>query len=79
LYEEGWGVPKDRARAKALYEQAVGTKPIASAGEAYYALGMAYEQGRGVPRDPARALAVYQQAASLDHEGAKTKLRQLMR
>ena len=79
MYEEGWGVPKDQARAQALYEQVVGTKPIASAAEAYYALGTAYEQGRGVPHDPVKALAMYKQAANLDHTGAKTKLRQLMR
>ena len=71
-------MPKDQARAQALYEQAVGTKPIASAAEAYYALDTAYEQGRGVPRDPVKALAMYKQAANLDYVGAKTKLRQLM-
>src|SRR3954469_8921726 len=53
-FEEGRGVPKDEARAAALYTKAC------DAGDALACvfLGLLFEDGRGVGKDPARVLAL---------------------
>ena len=59
LYMAGQGVPRDRARARALYRAA------AKAGNrvAQINLGDIHGRGLGVPRDPVRALAWFELAA----------------
>lgn len=60
-YRRGDGVPKDLARARALYE------PAADAGEvvACRELAKLLEKGGGGPADRARAQALYEEAAEL--------------
>ena len=70
-HEHGEGVPKDAARAIALYCAA------AKAGdpEARYDLGWMYANGRGIPRDDAVAAHFFGLAAAQGHEPAQRMLR----
>lgn len=61
-YESGHDrLPKDYARAAALYEQICnnGLLPVAC-----FNLGAMYESGRGVPKDVPRAITLYQRACT---------------
>lgn len=75
MYESGVGLPRDDARAAALYRQA------AESGEGHYgALGKlhyasALHEGKGVPRDEAAARTWFQRAANEGSEDAAEFLR----
>ena len=69
-YEHGEGVPKDQARAAALYcEEARAGNP-----EAQYGLGWMYANGRGVARDEALAASLFALAAEAGHRPAQRAL-----
>jgi TPR repeat protein len=70
-YEHGEGVPKDLAKAAALYCEA------AREGDAdgQYGLGWMYAMGRGVARDDAVAASLLAMAAAAGHAGAAKALR----
>ena len=70
-YEHGEGVPRDGARAVALYCEAAGGGDI----EAQYSLGWMYANGRGVPRDDGTAAYFFTMAARLGHSQARHMLR----
>jgi TPR repeat protein len=63
-HERGEGVPRDEARAAALYQKACdAADPYACAG-----LGRLYRLGRGgLPRDPRRARALFDKACAVEH------------
>jgi TPR repeat protein len=58
LYQEGEGVPKDQARAVALYQRACG-KPVDSG---CFVRGYAYDGGPGVVLRPRRAASLFKAA-----------------
>jgi TPR repeat protein len=63
-YEKGEDVPKDLARAAALYQRGCDGKDALGDGEdalGCFNLGLLYAQGAGVPKDVARAAALYKQ------------------
>jgi hypothetical protein len=62
-YEHGEGVPKDLAKAAALYCQAA---KLGHA-EGYYGLGWMYANGRGVPRDDGMAATLLDEATRRGH------------
>lgn len=64
LYEDGSGVPKDPARAAAMYKRAAdsGTEHYAMLGKLHYASAL-YE-GNGVPKDEAQARVWFEKAAA---------------
>ena len=70
LYENGWGVPQDFAKAAELYQKA------AEAGNtnATYYLGLLYANGQGVPQDYAKAAELYQKAADAGYPDAMNNL-----
>jgi TPR repeat protein len=61
MYEHGWGVPHDDAKALALFRQAADRSA-----EAQGNLGTMYMMGRGVPRDPVAARAWFEKSAAGD-------------
>ena len=69
-YEHGEGVPRDPARAAALYCQAARLGDS----EAQYALGFMFANGRGIPRDDALATALFALAGEQGHEQAQRML-----
>lgn len=62
-YEHGEGVPRDPARAAALYCRAAQL----GAADAQYALGWMVANGRGMPRDDATAWRLFSAAADQGH------------
>ena len=69
--EHGEGVPKDPAKAAALYcEGAKAGDP-----EAAYSLGWMYANGRGVPRDDSLAAFFFDFAVAKDHGPSRQMLR----
>ena len=66
-YEHGEGVPKDPARAVALYCEAARTGDT----DALFGLGWMYANGRGVARDDAIASALFTQAAAAGNAQAQ--------
>jgi hypothetical protein len=69
-YEHGEGVPKDPARAAALYCDAARDGDA----EAAYALGWMYANARGVPRNDGYAAALFARAAHDGHAHAQRML-----
>lgn len=70
-YEHGEGVPKDPAKALALYcEGAKAGDP-----EARYSIGWMYANGRGVARDDATAAYFFNLAAEQGHAPSRNMLR----
>jgi TPR repeat protein len=59
LYDQGWGVKQDFARAADWYRKAAGSGVMA----AQVNLGDLYSEGRGVPHDPATAVYWWRKAA----------------
>jgi len=70
-YEHGEGVPKDLAKAAALYCEAARDGDA----EAQYSLGWMYANGRGVVRDDGTAAALFELAAEAGHEAARNALK----
>lgn len=70
-HEHGEGVPKDLARAAALYCEAAREGDA----EAQYGLGWMYAMGRGVARDDAVAASLLAMAAAAGHAEAAKALR----
>lgn len=70
-YEHGEGVPKDPARAIALYCD--GAK--AGDPEARYSIGWMYANGRGIARDDAVAAYFFKLAAEQGHDASRNMLR----
>jgi TPR repeat protein len=70
LYDNGYGVPRDDARAVAWYRKAAEQGNAA----AQYNLGRHYDNGHGVPQDDAQAVAWYRKAAEHGDAGAQTSL-----
>lgn len=70
-YEHGEGVPRDPARAAALYCEAAGSGDT----EAQYSLGWMHANGRGVNRDDAIAAYFFSLAARQGHAQAQSMLR----
>jgi soluble lytic murein transglycosylase-like protein len=66
-YEHGEGVPRDGARAAALYCEAA----AGGDAEAQYSLGWMYSNGRGVTRDDATAAYFFALAARQGHVHAQ--------
>ena len=60
LYDNGWGVPQDYAKAKQWYEQAAAQGNA----RAQVALGALYAKGQGVSKDDVRAYMWYNLAAA---------------
>ncbi len=60
-YRRGDGVPKDLAKARALYEPAADAGAVVACRE----LGKMLERGQGGPKDPDRARELYERAAEL--------------
>jgi uncharacterized protein len=58
LYEEGWGIPQDLARAVVLHRRACEM----GNGSGCASLGEMYAEGRGVHRSCTKALPLYEQA-----------------
>ena len=69
-YEHGEGVPKDPARAAALYCDAARDGDA----EAAYALGWMYANGRGLPRNDGYAAVLFTRAAEDGHAQAQRML-----
>ena len=59
MYENGWGVEVDYAKAAEYYQMASDSGDITS----QYYLGRFYEFGKGVEQDYEKAMELYQQAA----------------
>ena len=72
-YEHGNGLPKDGARAAALYCQAAKLGDAAS----QFDLGWMYANGRGVPRDDALAAYFFQSAAAQGLQQADAMLKRV--
>lgn len=70
-YEHGEGVPKDPAKAYALYCKAAKAGDL----EAHYSLGWMIANGRGVQRDDALAAYFFTFAAERGHEPSRQMLR----
>lgn len=70
-YEHGEGVPKDPAKAIALYCD--GAK--AGDPEARYSIGWMYANGRGIARDDAVAAYFFKLAAEQGHDASRNMLR----
>lgn len=70
-HEHGEGVPRDAARAVALYCETARQGDA----EAQFSLGWMYANARGVPRSDETASAFFQLAASQGHEQAQKMLR----
>jgi TPR repeat protein len=70
LYEKGWGVPQDYAKARQWYEKAAAQ---GNAG-AQTSLGDVYAQGQGVPQDYAIARQWLEKAAAQGDVMAQYKL-----
>jgi len=74
-YEHAEGVPKDLAKAHALYCKAAREGHL----DAQFALGWMYANGRGVPRDDGIAAAFFEIAAEQGHPGALKLLKLFQR
>jgi tRNA A-37 threonylcarbamoyl transferase component Bud32 len=74
-YMGNQGVPQDYGAAAYWFRKA------ADAGDptGKYDLGLAYEDGLGVVSDLRKAVELYREAAKLGHEGARKRLRQILR
>jgi len=70
LYEKGFGVAQDYAKARKWYEEAADKDD----GNAMYNLGLLYAKGQGMARDYAKARKWYEKAADIGHPGAMTNL-----
>ena len=60
LYQNGWGVPRDYAKAREWYERAAAAGNVAAMAN----LGWLYRDGLGVPRDYEKARDWYEKAAA---------------
>ncbi len=74
MFRDGQRVPPDRARAKALFEQAAAGGHVGAAFE----LGLAYRDGRGTPADPGQAEAWLTKAAEGGYDWAQYELGRLL-
>lgn len=70
LYSNGWGVEKDRKKARELREKAAAN----GSGVAMYNLGADYDYGIGVEKDPKAAMEWYQKAAAKGHAKSMYRL-----
>lgn len=70
LYDNGFGVPADAAKAAEYFKQG------AEKNDAYalFYLGYFYQSGRGVAKDYAKAVEMYQRASELGNSGAMGNL-----
>jgi TPR repeat protein len=73
LYQNGWGVAQDYAKAREWYEKAADKGNTI----AMVNLGMLYRNGWGVAQDYAKAREWYEKAANKGEAEAKAKLEQL--
>ena len=71
MYDQGWGVERDYARARHWYERAVELDH----GPAFFNLGQLYEYGLGVNKDEDRAVDLYREAARRGRKPAQEELR----
>lgn len=69
-HEHAEGVPRDHAKAIALYCAAARNGHA----DAYYALGWMYAHGRGMPKDDSLARYFFELAAKLGHEQSRAML-----
>ena len=70
MYDEGKGVPQDRAEAARWYQLAADQGFT----EAQYNLGVTYDEGEGVLQDEAEAARRYRRAAEQGHGSAQFNL-----
>lgn len=70
MYDNGYGVPQDRAEAFRWFERAAGR----GFANAQYHLGFMYHHGRGVQRSQAEALRLYRLAAAQGDPAAQYNL-----
>jgi hypothetical protein len=68
LYEEGWGVPRNPARAAEWYQRAA----VQAVPDAQYRLGTLYARGVGVPQDDRAAKKWLVRAVMQGNEEART-------
>jgi TPR repeat protein len=71
MYQDGLGVPKDPAKALALYRQAEKNEQYP---EAIIDIGKAYRTGEGVPQNTAKAREYFQRAERLGAADASVQL-----
>jgi|CXWL01.1.fsa_nt_gi TPR repeat protein len=75
-YAEGWGVPRDYAKARAWWEKAVAEKGF---GDALYGLGVLLSTGgHGIAKDESQGRRWYEQAAQGHHPRAMYELGRLL-
>jgi hypothetical protein len=72
---QGYGMPKDPARMKALIDRAAATRDIV----ARFDLAHALSNGRYMPRDDARAAALYRRNAELGHAVSQNNFAVMLR
>ena len=60
-YVNGWGVPRDMAKAIEWYQKAAAQGD----GNALFNLGIAYEKGIGVPKDNVKASELFMKGAKI--------------
>ena len=72
-YENGFGVPRDLARAVEYYTMA----HEGGRSDGSFALAACYEKGTGVKADLEKALTLYKQAASRGSREAEEALKRL--
>ena len=72
-YENGYGVPRDLAKAVAYYTKA----HEAGRADGSFALAACYEQGLGVKADRKRALELYRESASRGSKKAEEAVKRL--
>lgn len=70
MYDNGYGVPQDRAQAFRWFERAAGR----GYANAQYHLGFMYHHGRGVQRSQSEALRLYRLAAAQGDPAAQYNL-----
>src|SRR5690554_3388796 len=67
MYDNGYGVPQDKAEAAKWYRMAAEQGDA----DAQFNLGVLYDNGYGVPQDYAEAAKWYRMAAEQGHGGAQ--------
>lgn len=73
MYANGEGVARDEEKAVEYYR--MGSER--GNAQAKYNLAWKYENGKSVPKDLQMALTLYEEAASMGHEGAQKKVKEL--
>ena len=69
FYDQGRHVPRDYARAAALYRQVVDDNPSVQ-----WRLGVMHDLGQGVPENPQEAVRLFRRAASENEANANASL-----